>query len=333
MEHKTSNRQKTIYLMIGSILLLLPGFFLAVSMGATKIGLTEIRNSIFAYSGSLSDMMIVGVRLPRAICALLTGGVLGITGAMMQGVTRNPIAEPSLLGISQGATLIVACLYAANMAVTTPRLIIAALLGAFLICIIIVGFTMRNPGNASITRLLLAGTALSSLFVSLTTIVGLLSNRSQMIAFWVSGGFREVTWTEVIVILGAAVPGFLLAWLLSGKINILSLGDDVAIGLGENPNRVRLVVMLLMIPLCAATVVVGRTIGFVGLIIPQSARLIVGEDYRRIIPCSFLMGAVLLTYADIAARMINTPYETPIGIFTAMIGVPFFLYMARKEKG
>lgn len=323
---------KSVFLLTGVSILLL-GLFLAISMGAMEISLREIWNSIFHYSESLTDMMIREVRMPRAFCALVTGGVLGVVGAMMQGVTRNPIAEPSLLGISQGATLVVACFYAYGIGITIQSEIAAAFAGAAITGGIVIIFTMRNPGNMSITKLLLAGTAMSTFFISLTTVIGLLSNQSQMIGFWVSGGFRNVSWADVALIGSIGIPGVLVAILLSGKINIISLGDDVAIGLGEKPERVRLVVLLLMIPLCAVAVVVGKTIGFVGLIIPQTIRLIVGEDYRKIIPLSFLAGAILLTYADIAARLIYAPYEVPIGIFTALIGVPFFLYMARKERG
>ena len=121
--------------------------------------------------------------------------------------------------------------------------------------------------------------------------------------------------------------------LLSKKINILALGDDVAIGLGENPERIRLITFIVMIPMCAAAVAVGKNIAFVGLIVPQIVRKTFGEDYSKNIPFSFLLGAVLLTYSDIAARMVYNPYETPVGIFTALIGVPFFIAVARKERG
>lgn len=191
---------------------------------------------------------------------------------------------------------------------------------------------MKNPGNLSITKLLLAGTAMSTFFTALTSVAGLLSNQSQMVGFWVSGGFRGATWLDVKIILAAGIPGFLAAVLLD-RNNVISLGDDMATGLGTIRRRVRFITILLMIPLCAAAVVVGKTIGFVGLMIPQTIRLFAGTDYRRVIPLSFLCGAVLLTYADIAARMIYQPYEVPIGIFTAMLGVPFFLYMAGKERG
>lgn len=331
MEQRATKR--TTGFVFLAVLALLPGVFLAVSMGALKIEAADIINSIFHNTGTLEDMMIRDVRLPRAICVLVTGGILGMTGSLMQGVTRNPIAEPSLLGISQGATLFVACFYAAGIGATTGNVMLAAFLGALLSGVMVLLFTMKNPGNMSITRLLLAGTAMSTLFTALTTIAGLLSNQSQMIAFWVSGGFRNASWLDVKIIVTAGVIGFTAAVFLSPKINILSLGDDVAVGLGEHPARVRLVTILLVIPLCAATVVVGKTIGFVGLMVPQTLRLLIGEDYRRIIPCSFLLGALLLTYADLAARLLYEPYEIPIGIFTALFGVPFFLAMAAKERG
>lgn len=330
---RTRQNKRTAILVLFGLLLLLPGLFLAVSRGAMEIGFADIWNAIFRYSESLTDMMIRDVRIPRAICAMFTGGILGLAGAMMQGITRNPIAEPSLLGISQGATLAIAGFYGAGIGVTTANVMVAALVGAVLGGSLIAGIAIRKPGNMSITKLLLAGTAMSTLFSALTTVVGLLTNQSQLIAFWVSGGFRSASWTEAIFIMAAGILGMIPAVLLSSKINIISLGDDTAIGLGENPTRVRLLTLLLLLPLCAATVVVGKTIGFVGLIVPQTVRLFVGEDYRRIIPCSFLLGGVLLTYADVAARLFYAPYEIPIGIFTALLGVPFFLYMARKERG
>ena len=126
---------------------------------------------------------------------------------------------------------------------------------------------------------------------------------------------------------------FLSTLLISPKINILNLGDDVCIGLGESPEKIRFITLMVMIPMCAAAVAIGKNIAFVGLIVPQVVKKILGEDYRKNIPCSFLLGAVLLTFADILARMLFNPYETPIGVFTAIIGVPFFILAARKERG
>ena len=329
---KQSSKRLSIFL-ICSLLLLVVGLVLAVRLGSVHIAFSDIFNSIFDYSENLELMLVRDVRIPRALSVLMTGGILGVTGAMIQGVTRNPIAEPSILGVSQGATLVIAIFYAAGIGITTKNVMIASFIGALITGLIVLGFISKKANNNSIAKILLAGTAMSTFFVSLTTVIGLLTNQSQMIGFWVSGGFRNATWADFKLVFIVGIIGLIITMILSPKINILNLGDDVAIGLGESPEKIRFITLMVMIPMIAAAVAVGKNIAFVGLIIPQVVRKILGEDYRKNIPCSFLLGAVLLTYADIAARMLFNPYETPIGVFTAIIGIPFFISVARKERG
>lgn len=329
---KQSSKRLSIFL-ICSLLLLVVGLVLAVRLGSVHIAFSDIFNSIFNYSETLELMLVRDVRIPRALSVLMTGGILGVTGAMIQGVTRNPIAEPSILGVSQGATLVIAIFYAAGIGITTKNVMIASFIGALITGLIVLGFISKKANNNSIAKILLAGTAMSTFFVSLTTVIGLLTNQSQMIGFWVSGGFRNATWADFKLVFIVGIIGLIITMILSPKINILNLGDDVAIGLGESPEKIRFITLIVMIPMIAAAVAVGKNIAFVGLIIPQVVRKILGEDYRKNIPCSFLLGAVLLTYADIAARILFNPYETPIGVFTAIIGIPFFISVARKERG
>lgn len=329
---KQSNKPLLIFLIV-SLLLLVGGLVLAVRLGSVHIAFSDIFNSIFNYSETLELMLVRDVRIPRALSVLMTGGILGVTGAMIQGVTRNPIAEPSILGVSQGATLVIAIFYAAGIGITTKNVMIASFIGALITGLIVLGFISKKANNNSIAKILLAGTAMSTFFVSLTTVIGLLTNQSQMIGFWVSGGFRNATWADFKLVFIVGIIGLIITMILSPKINILNLGDDVAIGLGESPEKIRFITLMVMIPMIAAAVAVGKNIAFVGLIIHQVVRKILGEDYRKNIPCSFLLGAVLLTYADIAARMLFNPYETPIGVFTAIIGIPFFISVARKERG
>lgn len=329
---KQSSKRLSIFL-ICSLLLLVVGLVLAVRLGSVHIAFSDIFNSIFNYSETLELMLVRDVRIPRTLSVLMTGGILGVTGAMIQGVTRNPIAEPSILGVSQGATLVIAIFYAAGIGITTKNVMIASFIGALITGLIVLGFISKKANNNSIAKILLAGTAMSTFFVSLTTVIGLLTNQSQMIGFWVSGGFRNATWADFKLVFIVGIIGLIITMILSSKINILNLGDDVAIGLGESPEKIRFITLMVMIPMIAAAVAVGKNIAFVGLIIPQVVRKILGEDYRKNIPCSFLLGAVLLTYADIAARMLFNPYETPIGVFTAIIGIPFFISVARKERG
>ena len=316
-----------------SLLLLVIGLILAVRLGSVSIAFRDIFKSLFQYEETLEMMLVRDVRIPRALSVLMTGGILGVTGSMIQGVTRNPIAEPSILGVSQGATLVISIFYAMGIGVTTANVMMASLIGAVITGMIVLSFISKKANNRSMTKILLAGTAMSTFFVSLTTVIGLLSNQSQMIGFWVSGGFRNASWADFVLVFIVGMIGLGIAVLLSPKINLLNLGDDVAIGLGENPNKIRAITLLVMIPMCAAAVAVGKNIAFVGLIVPQIVRKLLGEDYRKVIPCSFLLGAMLLTYADIAARMMFDPYEMPIGIFTSLIGIPFFIAIARKERG
>ncbi len=318
---------------VSQIVLIGLGLFWSISAGAMKIDLTTIWNSIFRFEEVLEMQLVRDTRIPRALSALLAGGILGMSGAMMQGVTRNPVAEPSLMGISQGATLTVAILYSLQAVANPIMVLAAAFIGAMGSGLLVIAFTSRNPANLSMGKVWLAGTALSTFFLSLSSLIALLHNQSAMLGFWLAGGFRTATWSGVLLLGIAGVLGLMAALWLAPKINVVHLGDDVAIGLGENPSKVRLFTLLLMIPLCAATVAVARNIAFVGLIIPQIVKLAVGQDYRKIIPLSFVTGSSLLIFADIVARMINLPYETPIGIFTSLLGVPWFIYLVRKERG
>lgn len=309
------------------------GGIIAISYGAKQIPLRVIYDSIFHYEDVLDMQLIRNVRIPRVICTAIVGGLLGVTGAMMQGVTRNPIAEPSIMGISQGAMLAVAIMNAMPGIFGLSSTMTAAFLGASMSGILVLIFSMQNVSTANISKMLLAGTAISTFFISIATVIALLTNQSQNLAFWVAGGFRSVTWDSVKLVLLVGGVTVLLAFLLSGRINIVNLGEEVAVGLGENPVKVRIYVFLLLIPMCAVSVAVAGTIAFVGLIVPHFVGKIVGTDYRKIMPISFLAGATLLIWADAAARLINQPYETPVGLFTSLLGVPFFLYMVRKEKG
>ncbi|MFV0466597.1 MAG: FecCD family ABC transporter permease [Lachnospiraceae bacterium] len=329
---KESKKRQIVFWALSS-LILLSGVYLAIVSGATDISVSQIVQGLLSHSDTLEITLIRDVRIPRVIAVLMTGGILGITGAMIQGVTRNPIAEPSLIGVSQGATFVVAVFFVAGIAVTTFHTMIAAFIGAAFSGSLVIIFLSNRKNRNSMTKILLAGTAISTLFISLTTIIGFLSNKAQFIAFWIAGGFRNVTWIDCYISIFFAATGLIFAFLMAKKINTLSLGDDIAIGLGENPGRIRLVVLLAMIVLSAVAVAIGKNIVFVGLIVPQISRKWLGEDYKVVLPASFILGALLLTYSDIAARLLLDPYEMPIGIFTAIIGVPFFLAVARKEKG
>ena len=275
--------------------------------------------------------LVRDVRIPRAICTAFVGGLLGITGAMMQGVTRNPVAEPSLMGITQGAMFAVAMVGTSSTLYGLFGNMIAALIGALVSGVLVLLFSMKSARNMNLSRLLLAGTALSTFFISLATIIALLTNQSQNLAFWISGGFRATTWESVKLVSIIGGMGTVVSLLLSRKINTLSLGDRSLYWAWAKSSKIRLYTLLLIIPMCAVSVAVAGNIAFIGLIVPYIVRKVVGSDYRLIMPISFLGGATLVIWADVLARLVNQPYETPIGLFTSLVGVPLFIWMVRKE--
>ena len=313
--------------------LVVAGVLVSVSVGAKSIALPDVVGAIFNYDeGVLDHVLVRDARLPRALCAVLVGGVLALSGAMMQGVLRNPVAEPSVMGVNQGATLMVAMALVEGLAGGALGSFFMALAGAAVAGGLLLLFTLTNSANQSMARILLAGTAMSTFFLALATMVGLLGNRSQELAFWVAGGLRQTGWTQVAVL--AAIGGVfsILAFAWSGKINVLSLGDEFACGLGIRPVRVKMQVVAMLVPLCGVAVAVAGNIGYIGLFIPHIMRRIIGNDYRVLMPASFVFGAAVLVWADIAARMVMAPYELPVGLFTAIVGVPVFLALVRRER-
>lgn len=314
------------------MLLLSAGMFFSIHIGAKNIPAGDIYHALFQYEGSLNDQLVRDVRLPRMLCAVLIGGLLALTGTMMQGVMRNPIAEPSVMGVTQGATLAVAISSVSSVIGGIYGNFFMALFGAFISGILILLFTMRSASNQSVSRILLAGTAMSTFFLSLASVVALLGNRSQELAFWVAGGLRQVGWIQVVFL--AAIGGSfgIASLILSPKINLISLGDEAAAGLGISSEKIKLQTVLYLIPICAVCVAAAGNIGFIGLFIPHIIRKLTGSDYRRLMPLSCLYGSIILVFADIAARTVLAPYELPVGLFTACIGVPVFLLLVRKEK-
>ena len=322
--------------MLVGFILLIVGIVTSVSLGARNIDLSTIINSILHDSNDINTKLIRDVRIPRAIAAALVGGFLAVAGAIMQGITRNPIAEPSVMGITQGATFMIAVAFVLqriypDLIINSFSMMMFAFVGASISGLLVYFVSSRRIRKVDPVKLALAGTALGTLLISLAMGISMYFNLSQQLSFWISGGLTSAKWEGVrlLAILGGI--GLIGAIFLSPKITILSLGEEVAIGLGQKTNQVRFISIVLVILLTGASVSVAGNIVFVGLIIPQIAKAIVGADYKYIIPSSMVLGAVLLVYSDILARMINPPYETPIGSLTALLGVPMFIYLVRKD--
>ena len=333
---KINRKTATCLLMLVGFILLIVGIVTSVSLGARNIDLSTIINSILHDSNDINTKLIRDVRIPRAIAAALVGGFLAVAGAIMQGITRNPIAEPSVMGITQGATFMIAVAFVLqriypDLIINSFSMMMFAFVGASISGLLVYFVSSRRIRKVDPVKLALAGTALGTLLISLAMGISMYFNLSQQLSFWISGGLTSAKseGVRLLAILGGI--GLIGAIFLSPKITILSLGEEVAIGLGQKTNQVRFISIVLVILLTGASVSVAGNIVFVGLIIPQIAKAIVGADYKYIIPSSMVLGAVLLVYSDILARMINPPYETPIGSLTALLGVPMFIYLVRKD--
>lgn len=335
---KKFNKKTLAYIfMVIGIMLLIFGIVMSVSLGAKDIDFLTIIKSLATDNNDVNTKIVRDVRIPRAIAASLVGGFLAVAGAIMQGITRNPIAEPSVMGITQGATFMIAVTFVLqriypNLVVGSFGIMIFAFIGASISGLLVYFISSKSARKVDAVKLALAGTALGTLLISLAMGIAMYFNLSQQLSFWISGGLVSAKWEGVkllSIVGGSALIG---AMIMAPKITILSLGEEVAIGLGQKTNAVRFISIIIVIFLTGASVSVAGNIVFIGLIVPQIAKAIVGADYKYIIPSSMILGSVLLVYSDILARMINPPYETPIGSLTALLGVPMFIYLVRKDK-
>ncbi|MBT2648979.1 iron ABC transporter permease [Bacillus sp. ISL-34] len=283
------------------------------------------------FNGTNEHIVIQSVRLPRALIASAIGASLAISGVLMQTLTKNPLASPDIFGVNAGAGLAVVTgvtvFGISNLQVFTWLSFIGAAIAAISI------FMIGSMGRGGLTpmKLTLAGAAMTAMVASLTQ--GLLvSNEAllEQVLFWLAGSVSGRSLDNLVAVLPYLVTGWGLALIMSGKMNVLSMGEDVAKGLGLNIVFLKLVLGLAIILLAGGSVAVAGPIGFIGIVVPHLTRSIVGIDHRWLIPFSGLFGAVLLIAADVISRYILMPREVPVGVMTAIIGTPFFIYIARK---
>jgi iron complex transport system permease protein len=296
--------------------------------GTIKISFTRIIDVILHADGTTEWMTVWNIRLPRMILAALVGVNLALSGAILQGVMGNPLADPSIIGISSGAGL-----FGIFILVVVPQyqelVPIAAFIGAMLAATLI--YLLAWKGGIQPIRIILAGVAVSALFsAGISGTLVFFSDRVHGALTFMNGSLSSRSWGEVYTILPYTLAGLVLSLLSSQRLNILILGDDVARGLGLHVERTRLFSTALAGLLAASAVSVVGLLGFVGLIVPHSVRLLIGNDYRSMLPASALLGAALVMFSDTLARTLFSPTEIPVGIVMAIIGVPFFLYLLRR---
>ncbi|MDC3411943.1 iron ABC transporter permease [Aquibacillus sp. 3ASR75-11] len=329
MEAKNA-RTKIIFFTIGILLLLLLSILASLRIGTASIDFETIFLSFFS-SEETKDMLIIqNLRVPRTLIAVIIGASLAIAGAIMQAITLNPLASPQIFGVNAGASLVVVISTVLLPSISPSSLVYFAFIGSVLGGSIVY-YMASTGGGTSPIKLALAGITVH-LFLSaiIEGIVLFNEDSTESVLFWLAGAIDATSWADVKTIWPWATVGILLAILLARQLTILGMGDDTAQGLGQNVTAIRLCFSLLVVILAGASVAVAGPIGFIGLIIPHIVRKLVGVDYRVIIPLSGLFGALLLVSADVLSRFIAFPAESPVGIVTAMLGAPYFLYLARK---
>jgi len=276
-------------------------------------------------------MIIQTERLPRAVIATMVGASLAVAGALMQALTRNPLASPSVFGINAGAIFFIVIAVVFLSISSLVYVMWFAFLGATISAMIV--YLLGSIGRDGLTpiKIVLAGTAITALFISLTQSVLVLNETGlQDVLFWLAGSVSGRTLEMLLPVLPFMLFAGVIAMFMGRAINLLTTGDDIAKGMGQNIFIVKISMGIIIVLLAGSSVAVVGAVGFIGLVVPHIARAFVGNDYRWVIPYSAVLGAVLLLSADVVARLVIMPREVPIGVMTAFIGGPFFVYIARK---
>lgn len=323
---------RTIWLLVGIVALVVLSV-LSISFGVRAVSFDDIAAALTGRTDTIAEAAIVK-RIPRTVLALLVGAALALSGATMQAVTRNPIADPGILGVSNGASLAVVCGIAFFGLADPYGQMAFAIAGAGIAAVFVYTVGSLGRGGATPLKLALAGAATSAAFASLISAVMLPRvDLLQTFQSWQIGGVGGAEWPRIALTAPVLAVGALICFLCSRGMNSLALGDEMAKGLGENVFRTRLISALGAVILAGAATAIAGPIGFVGLIIPHVCRMLVGTDHRWLLPFSAIAGAALLTASDIVGRVIApSSEEIQVGIITAIIGAPFFIWIVRRQK-
>lgn len=341
----TSFRGPAAFGVLGTGLVLT--MLLAIGTGSVWISMSDVAAILLSAIGidggaaytQQQELVLLYIRLPRVLLGALIGAALGISGALMQGLFRNPLAEPGLVGVSAGSAMFAVLFIVLGGAFVLPPVVqmhalsIAAFTGGLLTTFVVYGLSTRS-GRTAVATLLLAGVALGALAGAVTGLMFFMADDAQLrtITFWTMGSLGGATWTSLAGTTPLLLTAIIGAPFLARPLNAMLLGEAEAYHLGIRTERAKRITIVLVALAVGAAVAAAGVIGFVGLIVPHLARLLLGPDHRRLLPASALMGAILLLSADLIARTIVAPAELPIGIVTALAGAPFFLWLLLRER-
>lgn len=303
----------------------------SIVLGLTKVTSSMVLDSINRFNGSNEHIIIRDTRIPRAFIAASVGASLAVAGTVMQGLTKNPLASPSIFGINAGAGFFVVVGVSFFGVSSLHAFTWLAFSGAALAAVTVYLFGSMGHDGLTPIKLTLAGAAIAALFSSLTQGVLTLDERAlDQVLFWLAGSIQGRDTEVLLAVLPYLAAGWIFSLTMGKQMNVLAMGEDMAKGLGQQTLLVKILGAAVVVLLAGGSVAIAGPIGFLGIVVPHIARWLVGVDYRWVIPYSALIGAVLLLSADIGARYIIMPAEVPVGVMTAFIGVPFFVYIARR---
>ncbi|MFL0555349.1 FecCD family ABC transporter permease [Paenibacillus barengoltzii] len=283
--------------------------------------------------GNVDHQIIRTSRIPRAIGALLIGGLLAASGALMQGMTRNPLASPSIMGISDGSVFAITLCMAFLPGASNMAMVGYSLAGSTLGGVLVFGISRLLPGGSSPVMMAVLGTVMGTFLGGLSQALASYYQVSQNISFWYNARLHGISPDMIQLAIPFAAAGLILALFMARPMTALSLGEEIAAELGMNVKLIKSLTMLSVVIMTGISVAIAGKIAFVGLILPHITRFLVGPDYRRIVPLSALLGALFLGWCDLISRFLNPPFEVPIGVVTALFGVPYFLYLIKTRGG
>jgi iron complex transport system permease protein len=316
--------------LLGSVLVLIVCFIIAMMFGAEETTFRNLWLTLTSATKSDNILILREIRLPRELAAMLIGAALAVSGGIMQGITRNPLADPGLLGLTSGANMALALAFVFMPSLGYFGIMVACFVGAALGAVLVIVLGSMRRGSLSPIRVVLAGAAVSAFMYAISDGISIFFKISKDVSMWTSGGLIGTTWGQIQAIAPVILLGLVIVPFLSNQINILSLSDEVATGLGQKLVLVKTILFLLVIVLTGASVALIGNMAFVGLMIPHIVRKMVGTDYRYIIPVSIFAGASFMLLAETLGRTINAPYETPVVAIASMLGLPFFLFVVRR---
>lgn len=322
-----------IVIFTASILVLVSGIFLSLYTGAADITAENIRAALLNFDALDNTHVIINeIRLPRALAAAITGAGFSVGGAVMQAMTRNPLAEPGLLGINAGALFFLTIAFSFFPHLSYPYLVLLSFAGALFSALIVFAAVFFSKSRMTPMKLILAGVAVTLFFSSLSAALQLYFDVGQDIAFWSAGAIQNIDWQHLLIVTPWFIIGMIMVMALSSNLTAISFDEETAISLGVHMTRTRIIALIAVVILAGLAVSVVGAVAFVGLITPHITRKIAGSDYKMILPLSGVLGAVLVVYSDLAARSLFAPVEIPVAALIALIGVPFFLYLAGRPR-